>query len=396
MPNSSSGSQDLPSADPVVLTAALVREPSVNPVLEEGGVGESGVARLAAGWLSAWGMEVEVLEVAPGRFNVVGTSRSGTPGRTLLLNGHLDTVGVLEMEGDPFSGRVEGGRLFGRGACDMKAGVATILATAENLERNGHAGTLIVALTADEEHASLGMQALIADGVEADAGVVCEPTSLSVMPANKGFVWAELTFRGKAAHGSRPVEGRDAIMDAAAFLAALEAFGTELALGEPHPVLGHGSLHAGTIRGGSAPSVYPEACTLVIERRTLPGEGGDTVRRELEALLDVVEEERPGLHAEVRVGLVRPGTEVPESHAVVEGLLGALEAEGEPRAVEGMTAWVDAALLNEAGIPAVCFGPGSIAQAHSADEWVDVDEIRRATRTLTRFSRAFLSDAQLR
>ncbi len=391
MPNSSAGSQNMPSADPVALTRALVREPSVNPILEEGGAGEAGVARLTAGWLSDWGLQAELLEVAPGRFNVVATSRSGTPGRTLLLNGHLDTVGVAEMQGDPFSGMVEEDRLFGRGACDMKAGVATILATAEDLTRGGHAGTLIVALTADEEHASLGMQAVIASGLEADAAIVCEPTSLAVMPANKGFVWAELVFRGKAAHGSRPDEGRDAIMDAAAFLGALEAFGTELTLRMPHPLLVHGSLHAGTIRGGSAPSVYPEGCILVIERRTLPGEGTETVRGELEGLLDGVERERPGLRVEIRMGLTRPGTEVPESHPVVEGLLGALQAEGEAPAVEGMTAWVDAALLNEVGIPAVCFGPGSIAQAHSADEWVDVEEIRRATRVLTRFSRAFLS-----
>jgi acetylornithine deacetylase len=374
----------------------LVRIPSVNPRLEEGGAGEARIADLAAAWLGAWGLETEVMEVEPGRPNVIAMSRSGRPGRTLLLNGHLDTVGVADMSVGPFDGSVEGGRLIGRGSCDMKAGLAAILATARVLVRDGHPGTLVVALTADEEHASLGMQSVVNSGVLADGAVVCEPTSLAVMPANKGFVWMDAVFRGRAAHGSRPEEGRDAVMDAAAFLAALEELGKELTSRDPHPLLAHGSLHAGTIRGGSAPSVYPDRCELVVERRTLPDEAVAAVAAEFEEVLEAVRRERPGLDAELIVGLTRPGTEVAADHPLVSGLLAALEAEGESPAIEGMTAWVDAALLNEAGIPAVCFGPGSIAQAHSADEWVDVEEIRRGTRVLTRFCRAFLSGGDAR
>lgn len=375
----------------MMLARDLVRVPSVNPVLEVGGTGEAEIAVLCADWLSAWGLEVRVVEVSPGRPNVMASSRGERPGRTLLLNGHLDTVGVAEMSVEPFGGRLDQGRLLGRGSCDMKAGLASILATAHDLRREGHEGTLLVALTADEEHASLGMQAVVRSGVEADGAVVCEPTSLAVMPANKGFVWIEADFRGRAAHGSRPEEGRDAIMDGAAFLAAVERLSEELSRREAHPLLAHGSLHAGTIRGGSAPSVYPDRCELVIERRTLPGEMTDEVGAEFEGVLDELRKARPGLDAELRVGLSRPGTEVSPDHPLVTGLLSALEAEGEKPLVEGMTAWVDAALLNEAGIPAVCFGPGSIAQAHSADEWVDVEEIRRGTRVLTRFCREFLS-----
>lgn len=379
------------SGDAVMLTQDLVRVPSVNPVLEVGGAGEAEIAALCAGWLKDWGFETRVVEVAPGRPNVIASSRSGRPGRTLLLNGHLDTVGVAEMSVEPFGGGIDRGRLVGRGSCDMKAGLASILATAHDLGRDGHDGVLLVALTADEEHASLGMQAVVRSGLEAHGAVVCEPTSLAVMPANKGFVWMEAIFRGRAAHGSRPEEGRDAIMDAAAFLGALEGLAEELSGGDAHPLLAHGSLHAGTIRGGSAPSVYPDRCEVVIERRTLPGEGAGDVEAEFERVLSDLRKARPGLDAELRAGLSRPGTEVSEDHPLVTGLLGALEAEGERPLIEGMTAWVDAALLNEAGIPAVCFGPGSIAQAHSADEWVDVEEIRRGTRVLIRFCREFLS-----
>lgn len=377
--------------DPVMLARELVRVPSVNPVLEVGGTGEAEIAALCAGWLGAWGLETRVVEVAPGRHNVMASSRGGRPGRTLLLNGHLDTVGVAGMSVEPFGGRIDGGRLAGRGSCDMKAGLASILATAFELRRDGHDGTLLVALTADEEHASLGMQEVVRSGIQADGAVVCEPTSLAVMPANKGFVWMEATFRGRAAHGSRPDEGRDAIMDAAAFLGALEGLARELSGREAHSLLSHGSLHAGTIRGGSAPSVYPDRCEVVIERRTLPGEGIEKVEAEFERALSDLRDARPGLDADLRADLSRPGTEVPADHPLVTGLLGALDAEGEEPLVEGMTAWVDAALLNEAGIPAVCFGPGSIAHAHSADEWVDVEEIRRGTRVLARFCRDFLS-----
>jgi acetylornithine deacetylase len=391
MTDTTPGSPEALSGDPVALARDLVRVPSVNPVLEEGGAGEAGIAELTASWLRDWGLETEVVEVEAGRPNVVAVSRSGEPGRTLLLNGHLDTVGVAGMSVAPFDGSVEGGRLVGRGACDMKAGLAAILATARVLARDGHAGTLIVALTADEEHASLGMQAVVGSGVSADGAVVCEPTSLTVMPANKGFVWMEASFRGRAAHGSRPEEGQDAIMDAAAFLTALEELGEALTTRDPHPLLAHGSLHAGTVRGGSAPSVYPERCEVVVERRTLPGEGAEEVEAEFEDVLEAVRRTRPGLDAELTAGLSRPGTEVAADHPLVSGLLAALKAEGERPVVEGMTAWVDAALLNEAGIPAVCFGPGSIAQAHSADEYVDVEEIRRGTRVLLRFCREFLS-----
>jgi acetylornithine deacetylase len=268
--------------------------------------------------------------------------------------------------------------------------VAALLAAAAALAREGHPGTLSVVLTADEEHASLGMQAVVQGGVRADAAIVCEPTELAVMPAHKGFVWLDLAFRGRAAHGSRPDLGVDAIMHAGRFLAELDGHARALAARPPHPLLGPPSIHAGTIQGGTAPSVYPESCALVLERRTLPGETPADVMAEIGALLDTLRARLPRLDATLAQGLARPGTEVPTPSPLVQGLLAASRSEGVDARVRGMTAWVDAAYLNEAGVPAVCFGPGSIAQAHASDEWIVADDVARCTRILVGFARGFL------
>lgn len=373
--------------DPVALARLLVSIPSVNPVLVDGGAGEGPIARMTAELLEGWGLSVSVDDAASGRPNVVAKLEGR--GARLLLNGHLDTVGVGGMTVDPFGAVIDGHRLVGRGACDMKAGLAVIMATAARLADHGPRPNLVVALTADEEHASVGMARLVAeaDGPLADFGVVCEPTSLKVMPAHKGFVWIRALFGGRAAHGSRPELGIDAIRHAGLYLAALDGYASELRSREAHALLGHGSFHAGTISGGSAESVYPDRCELLLERRTLPGESAETVLSEFESVLNEVRQREPDLHATLEPTLVRPGTEVPRDGVFVRKLLDAASSVGLPEIVEGMTAWVDAAFLNEAGVPSVCYGPGSIEQAHTDDEWVDVREIRTCTDVLERFAR---------
>jgi acetylornithine deacetylase len=374
------------------LARALVQVPSVNPALEAGGDGEAAVAFLAADWLDGWGFAVRVEEIAPGRFNVLASHQGGDGevGPSLLFNGHLDTVGVANMTVPPFEGRVEAGRLIGRGACDMKGGVGALLAAAAALSATGHGGTLTVALTADEEYASLGMDAAVEGGLRADAAVVCEPTALAVMPAHKGFMWIDAAFRGRAAHGSRPDLGVDAARHAALYVAALDELAAELADRPAHPLLGHPSFHVGTIHGGSAPSVYPERCDLLLERRTLPEEDALEAEREFQSVLDSLARREPGLDATLTRGFHRPGTEVSADAPLVTGLLAAAAAEGVSGRVEGMSAWVDAALLNESGTPAVCFGPGSIALAHTANEWVPLHEVELCARILERFGGAFL------
>ena len=377
--------------DPVALTQALVAIPSVNPTLAPGGAGEAEIAGVCADWLRGWGLEADVVEVAPGRCNVVATLEGDGP--TLLLNGHLDTVGTDGMSVPAFGGPVRDGILHGRGSCDMKGGVAALMAAAARLARRGPRPRLVVALTADEEHASLGMDALVRSGVSADLAVVCEPTGLAVMPAHKGFVWVKAAFRGRAAHGSRPDLGVDAIRHAGLYLAALDSYAARLRVRGVHPLLGHGSFHAGTIRGGTAESVYPEACEILIERRTLPGERTADVMADFHGVLDDLASRESLLYATLEVTLERPGTEVSVASRLVQGLLEGGDAVGVPRAVTGMTAWVDAAFLNEAGIPAVCYGPGDIAQAHCADEWIEVAQVGACADVLERFGRALAGGA---
>lgn len=397
------GPNDIHSCDAVALAQALVATPSVNPELDPDGAGEAAIAALTADWLTAWGFHVEMVDAAPGRPSVVARLERG-PGPSLILNGHLDTVGVAGMTIDPFDPAVLDGRLWGRGSADMKGGVAAALAAARDVVRDaaagvsgGFAGTLIVALTADEEEAGRGARGLVAAGLKADGAIVCEPTSLDIMPAHKGFTWIEVRFRGRAAHGSRPDRGVDAIHHAGRFLARLGQLEAALTGGEPHPLLGHGSVHAGTIRGGTAPSVYPESCTLVLERRTLPGEGEDAFRGEVAAVLEALRPELPALDVDVRVTLHRNGADVSPDHPLVTAMVEAARTAGgsgggalEP-AIVGMTAWVEAATWVEGGTPAICFGPGGIEAAHSADESAPVDEIRAAHRALAELVRRFLS-----
>jgi len=372
------------AGDPVSLARALVRIPSVNPALEPGGAAEGEAAAFCNDLMQDWGLCPELEEVAPGRVNVIG--RLPGSGGTLLLNGHLDTVGVAGMTVDPFGGEVRNGRLIGRGACDMKGGVAALLAATHALSRRPEQDrpTVVVALTADEEDASLGMQALTARGVSADLAIVCEPTELSVMPAHKGFLWVRLIFEGRAAHGSRPDLGIDAVRHAARYLSALDELDARLEAHPGHPLLGQPSFHAGTIRGGSAPSVYPDSCELILERRTLPGERSDETVAPFREVLERLMTESPQIRATLEVPLERPGTEVALEAPAVQRLLGAIEAHGRPPKVRGMTAWVDAAFLNQAGIPSVCFGPGSLEQAHTVDEWIEVEQIGACAEILER------------
>jgi len=384
--------------DPVALCQVMVAIPSVNPELEAGGAGEEALARQCAHWLEDWGYEVQLSEPSPDRWNVLAQLGRGQAGKRLILSGHLDTVGVEGMSSDPFGGEVREGMVWGRGTCDMKGGLAIILATAAQAADKGEFagpesdGALVVALSADEEHASVGMQELMESGLVGDAAVVCEPTSLGIMPAHKGFLWIDAEFEGCAAHGSRPDEGVDAIVHAGCYLAALKELEARLGQGPEHPLLGFPSFHAGTIEGGTAPSVYPQDCKVVLERRTLPGEEPRAILQEFQEVLESLSKENPQIRGTLKPGLFRPGTEVSGDSPLVRLLSASLAAEGVRPVMEGMTAWVETAFFNEAGIPAVCFGPGSIAQAHAAVEWVSVEELEIGTRVLYRFAESFFGE----
>jgi acetylornithine deacetylase len=265
----------------------------------------------------------------------------------------------------------------------MKSGVATMCAAAVRAVDAGLDGEIIIAAVVDEEFTSLGTRALIDRGIRADAAIVTEPTRLSIMPAHRGFVWVNLQVTGRAAHGSRWEIGIDAIRHAGLFLAELDSYDATMQTKRTHPLLGRPSVHASVISGGSGMSTYPDRCDLSVERRTIPGETGAQVLKEMEALAERVRQTHPSFNGSLTMSLSQSPSDVATSSPIVKALSGALERCGIAESVEGMSAWTDAALLNDAGIPAICFGPGDIALAHAAEEFVRRQEIEDATRVLT-------------
>jgi acetylornithine deacetylase len=363
-----------------------VRIDSRNPDLVPGAPGEAAAAHALADVLRAWGFAVDVHDAAPGRPNVV--ARVGAAGGpSLMLNGHLDVVGTEGMTHAPFDAEERDGRLYGRGSADMKGGVAAMCAAAARAHAAGAlAGEVVIAAVADEEYESAGTLALLARGVRADAAIVTEPTRLAIMPAHRGFAWVRAVVHGRAAHGSRHDIGVDAIRHAGLLLAELDALDTDVLPAREHALLGRGSLHASTIHGGIGLTTYPDRCELVIERRTIPGESAAGAVAEVEGACARVRARRAAFRADVSLDFAQPPSDVPLDAPVVRALDAALRASGEAAHVAGMSAWTDAALLNDAGIPAVCFGPGDIALAHAPEEWVPLDEIERATRVLQRLA----------
>ena len=352
----------------VDLIGRLVAIDSVNPALVAGGAGEGAIAGAIVAWAEASQLEATVTDGVPGRPSVIVRARGSGGGRTLLLCGHTDTVGVEGMEA-PFTSVIDGDRLYGRGTYDMKAGLAAALLACREAAHAGLRGDVLVAAVADEEHASLGIQEVLRL-VQADGAIVTEPTELEIVVAHKGFVWVELEVAGRAAHGSRPHLGVDAILKMGPILVALTELEASLAE-RSHPRLGHGSLHASTVDGGSELSSYPARCVLQLERRTLPGETVTTVEAEIEGVLERCRASDPDLAVEQRTLLDRDALEVDPGHELVSALrasLGPIKAR-----ISGASYWADSALIAAAGIPTVLFGPGGEG-AHAREEWVSIGD----------------------
>lgn len=356
------------------LLGDLVALNSINPDLVPGAPGEAEAAGHIARWLEAAGLEVHLDEALPGRPNVVARARGTGGGRTLLLNGHSDTVGV-GGRAELHQPRMEAGRLYGRGAYDMKAGLAACMLAIAAARRHRLRGDVLFTAVVDEEYAGAGTQA-IAARYSADGAVIAEPTELQLVVAHKGFVWLDVETHGVAAHGSRPDLGVDAIAQMGRVLAELEDLQATLQARPAHPRLGHGSVHASLIQGGQELSSYPERCRLSIERRTLPGETPESVAAEWQARLDRLSGVDPAFRATLYPGLARPPLETPEDAAIVRAVQqAAAPLLGRPCALTGVPYWTDAATLWAAGLPTVLFGPAG-AGAHAAEEWVDLESVR--------------------
>ncbi len=374
------------ASDVIDLTRQLVSIDSVNPSLVRGGAGEAEIARFVTTWAEGSGLTAETIASADGRPSVIVRGGQAGGGPTLMLCGHLDTVGLGSME-RPLEPRVAGDRLIGRGAYDMKGGLAAALVACRDATRAGVNGQVIVAAVADEEHASLGVQAVL-ERVRADAAIVTEPTELAIGIAHRGFVWVEIEVTGRAAHGSRPHLGVDAIFRTGPVIAALEAYDASLQ-GSPHPLLGPPLLHASLITGGSEIATIPDRVLLSVERRTIPGETPAMVEAEIEGVLRACRAADPALRAAARITLARDPFEIDAGHPFVRLVRDAAAASlGEAPASDGLSFWADSAFTAAAGIPTLLFGPAGQG-AHADDEWVSATEHDACAEVLTAAARAF-------
>ncbi len=376
------------------LLRSLIAIDSVNPSLVPGGAGEGQIAEAMAGQLRAAGADVELQPVAPGRPNVVGVLEGRRPGPALVLCGHLDTVGVAGMEA-PFDPVVRDDRVYGRGAEDMKGGLAAIVGAVRQVAETGGiaAGRLVVAGVCDEEDASRGAEAFVARwqprlASTEIAAVVTEPTNLRLGIAHKGFAWLQVTTTGRAAHGSRPREGRDAIVRMGRVLARLDELGRQHEAAQGHPLLGPASLHASLIEGGREWSTYPDRCDLRLERRTLPGEDPDEPLLEITRILESLVQQDEEFAASVDLVFARRAYELSERHRLVEQLRAAAASAGVTAELGGLSFWADSAVLGEAGMPAVLFGPGG-SGLHATEEYVRIADVIACETVLARLARTW-------
>jgi acetylornithine deacetylase len=361
----------------------LIRINSINPSLVPGAPGETAIAAFAAGAMRGLGLEVETIEPVPGRPSVVGRLRGSGGGRSLMLNGHLDTVGVEGMA-DPFTPVLRDGRMYGRGAFDMKGSLAACLTAVKGLQDAGAGlrGELVLAAVADEEYASLGT-AEVARRIKVDGAIVTESTDLDICLAHKGFVWLEVETLGRAAHGSRFELGIDANLRMGRVLQGLETLERELRLRRPHALVGPPSLHASLLKGGTELSTYAARSVLGIERRTVPGETEAQAAAEVQAILDRLAAADPTFRATCRVLLTREPFEVAAEAPLVAAVRRALTSRrgAAPRLI-GQPWWTDTALLAAAGAEALLVGPTG-AGAHAEEEWVEMGSLARLAEILT-------------
>ena len=352
------------------------------PVADASWSGEKRVAEFLAAVGAQAGLDVDLSEVAPERPNVfIRLAPTGAVKHRVILAPHTDTVVVPDASS--FDPRVSGGRLYGRGACDTKGSVAAMVSAMVRVSSAGrrpeHTEILFTGLV-DEEHGQRGSRAFVSRRVRADLAIVGEPTRLQLVTAHKGDAWVKLTSSGVAAHGSSPHLGRNAVHEMARIVDLLETKYARQLRKKKHPLLGNPTVNVGVIRGGAQPNIVPDSCSIEIDRRTLPKETDASVRRELRELLRA-----HNLSARTKIETARRGPclamDTDRKKPLVRRML-ALLNQSTPI---GVPYFCDAAVLSAAGIPSVVFGPGDIAQAHTANEWIAIRSLERGTEFLTRF-----------
>ncbi|OJD17949.1 hypothetical protein AJ78_01980 [Emergomyces pasteurianus Ep9510] len=372
--------KDVASDDVIELTQTLVQIDSSNPDFGSiPGPGEISIAQYITAWLQHRDIECHWIEPTPGRPSIVGVARGSGGGKSLMFNGHMDTVTLIGYNGDPLNAIISDGNLYGRGTADMKSGLAAGMVAIANAKGMSLRGDVILAAVADEESESLGTEQLLQAGWLADAAIIAEPTEMALINKHKGFALFQVDIHGLAAHGSRADLGVDAICKAGYFLVELDRHAEELRNrfdgGEPESAAPN--IHAGVIRGGEEIASYPACCTISIERRTVAGETAESVRLELLSILDKLAATVPGFKFDLRLTFSRAPYFIPREDEFVQLVAkhAALATKENPR-IKGETYWTDMALLGEAGIPGLIWGPKGHG-LHAKTEWVEIESVRQ-------------------
>jgi acetylornithine deacetylase/succinyl-diaminopimelate desuccinylase family protein len=372
----------------------LVALPSINPMgrpLQGPEIYEHRVSAYLDNFFRSLGVPYERQSIAPLRDNVVARYEAPDAKSTLVFEVHQDTVPVDNMTIDPFGSHIEGGRLYGRGACDVKGGMAAMLAAFARVVRDKPRGAarLVLACTVDEEFTFLGVKRLVKDDLHGGTSgpiraIAAEPTQLNIVNAHKGAVRWHLRTTGRSCHSSRPELGVNAVYRMAHLLPAIERFADELRTARVDPRLGPPTLSVGRIEGGTSVNTVPDRCSIEIDRRLLPGENGAAVVGHLTAYL---REHVPGIDFECSEPWLSSPALSPDGSEELVGLLGqAIDAVAGSHQVMAVPYGTDASKLAQAGIPSVVFGPGDIARAHTCDEWVPLDEVEQASEILYRLA----------
>ena len=381
---------DVSTDDAVTLTQTLVQINSANPSMGSiSGPGETAIASYIAAWLEHRDLESHWIEPTKGRPSVIGVSRGTGGGKSLMFNGHIDTVTLAGYEGDPLSGKIEHGKLYGRGAADMKCGVAAAMIALANSKSLNLRGDVVFAGVADEEDLSIGTEDILKAGWRADGAIVNEPTDLCVVNSHKGFVWLEVDVHGVAAHGSRADLGVDAIAKAGHFLAELDRYAKRLHESNSESPVGPPTIHASLIKGGEEASSYPALCSITLERRTIVGETASSIEQEIKEILESTRARIDGFSFSLRVTASRPALEKPHDTSFCDLVCEEVgTAMGELATVKAEPYWTDCALLAAESIPTLLWGPIG-AGLHAKEEWADVESIRTVTRALTSIAGRF-------
>ncbi|CAG9982778.1 unnamed protein product [Clonostachys byssicola] len=377
--------------DPVALTQTLVQiDSSSSTISTIPGPGETQIAHYVTAWMEHRNIESHWIEPVRGHPSVVGVVRGTGGGKSLLFNGHLDTVTLKTYEGEPLSGVISDGKLFGRGSADMKGGLAAAMVALASAKSMKIRGDVLLTAVADEEGYSVGTSDVLSAGWRADAALVNEPTNMEILHVHKGFALLEVNIYGVAAHGSRPDLGVDAICKAGYFLAQLDQFAHRLQHGQgSNPKIGPGSIHASIIKGGEEVASYPHFCNIILERRTVPGETPAIVEEQVRDILQSVADSVADFKFDLKLTFHRPPFELSLDHPFFKLVKDVVsESTGSEAVVAGAPYWTDSALLAAQGIPSLIWGPTGYG-LHGKEEWVEIESVGKVATGLSEIIRRF-------